>query len=227
MSTQILGSCNPELSNCERIAHRSTNSGEYQLTQTHILQNVIVENQTENSDIQITLPEPENNIQNSSKETMRTSLPKIKYNFRHHNNTNYDSKYVGHIDGTNNTNKKNSSQRIIEEERKCTDQEKCSQFIVPPPYVPVQKSKFFKTSKQSPASTVPIPYLQENEKTISAPKITLKYRNPTYAQLTATKALYLYPTMIPPSTKQLFQSRLKILHLNKNMFRGWWYHCRV
>ena len=101
-----MGLRNPELSNCARTAHRSTNCGEYQLPQTHIIQNVIVANQTENSDIQITLPVPDTNIHNSSKEVMRTSIPKIKYNFRNHNNTNYHSKYAGHIDGTNNKNKK-------------------------------------------------------------------------------------------------------------------------
>ena len=166
-----MGLRNPELSNCARTAHRSTNCGEYQLPQTHIIQNVIVANQTENSDIQITLPVPDTNIHNSSKEVMRTSIPKIKYNFRNHNNTNYHSKYAGHIDGTNNKNKKNSSQRKTGEGRKCTNQGKCSQSTVPPPYAPVQKSKSFQISKRSPAYTVSSPYLRENEKTISDPKI--------------------------------------------------------
>ena len=103
---------------------------------------------------------------------MRTSLPKIKYNLRNNNNIKYRSKYAGHIDGTNNNKNKNSSQRKIGEERKCTDQGKCSQSTVPPRYVPVQKSKSFLTSKRPPASTVSSPYLRETKKTISAPKIS-------------------------------------------------------
>ena len=165
-----MGLHNPELSNCERTTHRSTNCGEYQLPQTHIIQNIIIANQSDNSEIQITLPAPETNIHHSSKEVMRTSIPKIKYNLRNHNNTNYHSKYAGHIDGTNNKNKKNSSQRKIGEGRKCTDQGKCIQSTVPPPYVPVQKSKSFQTSKRSPAYTVSSPYLRENKETVSASK---------------------------------------------------------
>ena len=158
-TSRTVGSRNPELSNCKRTTHRSTNCGEYQLPQTHTIQNVIVTNQTENSDIQITLPVPETNIHNSRKEVMRTSIPKIKYSFRNHNNTNYPSKYAGHIDDTNNKNKKNSSQRKIGEGRKCTDQGKCIHSTVPPPYIPVPKSKPFPTSKRSPAYIVSSPYL--------------------------------------------------------------------
>ena len=77
-TSRNVGSHNPELSNCERTTHRSTNCEEYQLPQTHIIQNVIVANQSDNSDIQITLPAPETNIHHSSKEVMRTSIPKIK-----------------------------------------------------------------------------------------------------------------------------------------------------
>ena len=44
---------------------------------------------------------------------------------------------------------------------------------------------------------------------------TLKYRNLTYVQRTATQNLYLFLTTIPPSTKHIFQSRLNILHLPK------------
>ena len=68
--------------------------------------------------------------------------------------------------------KKNSSQRKIGEGRKCTDQGKFIQSIVPPPYVPVQKSKSFQTSKRYPAYTVSSPYLRENEKAISDPNIS-------------------------------------------------------
>ena len=136
------------------------------------IQNVIVEKQQGNSDSKSTAQVTGNNTQKSSNEVIRTSLPKMKYNFRNHNNINYRSKYAGHIDGTNNKKNKNSSQRKIGEERKCTDQGKCSLSIVPPPYVPVQKSKSFLTSKRPPASTVSSPYLRETKKTIPAPKIS-------------------------------------------------------
>ena len=59
----------------------------------------------------------------------------------------------------------------------------------------------------------------ERMKKLSPNQKSLKYRNPTYVQLTATKTLYIYPTKIPPYTKQLFQSRLKTFYLKKNIFR--------
>ena len=79
-----------------------------------------------------------------------------------------------HFQGNSESGKNNNdrSQRKIEEERTCTDQEKYGKSTVPPPYVPVQKSKSFLTSKRPPASTVPSPYLRETKKTISAPKIS-------------------------------------------------------
>ena len=77
-----------------------------------------------------------------------------------------------HFQGNSESGKNNNdrSQRKIEEERTCTDQEKYGKSTVPPPYVPVQKSKSFLTSKRPPASTVPSPYLRETKKTISARK---------------------------------------------------------
>ena len=107
----------PEFNICERMALRSDNSGDHQIPQNHRIQNVIVDKQQGNSDSKSTAQVTGKNIQKSSNEVIRTSLPKMKYNFRNHNNINYRSKYAGHIDGTNNKKKKNSSQRKIGEER--------------------------------------------------------------------------------------------------------------
>ena len=119
-----MGSRSHELINCERTAHRSPKHGEGQLPQIQVLHNVIVENQPENSDIQIPLPVPKNKIHNLSKAVIRTSLQKQKYNFQNNNNTNYRSNYARHTEGIKYKNKNNSSQRKIREDRKCTDQGK-------------------------------------------------------------------------------------------------------
>ena len=171
-TSRNMGSRIYELINCERTAHRSPKHGERQLSQIQVLHNVIVENQPENSNIQIPLPVPKNKIHNSSKAIIRTSLQKQKYNFQNNNNTNYRSNYTRHTVGVKYKNKNNSSQRKIREDRKCTDQGKCISSIVPPPYVSVKKSKSFQNLKRSPETTVSRSYLRENKKTISDPKIS-------------------------------------------------------
>ena len=138
-SSSDTGSRNLESTNCEKDAHRTTNSRKYQPPKITVPSNVIETNRIENSDTQFIIPIPANKIQNTSKAVIRSSPPKTKYDFRNNNNNiTSQSKYAGHLGGKQRTTNKNSSQRKIGEGEKSTDRGEYRQSIVPPSYVPAK-----------------------------------------------------------------------------------------
>ena len=103
--------------------------------------NVIETKRIINSDTKFIKHIPANKIQNTTKAVIRSSSPKIKYDFRNNNNNNttFHSKYAGHTGGKKSTTNKNSSQRKIGEGEKSTHRGEYRQSTVQPSYVLAKK----------------------------------------------------------------------------------------